>query len=598
LPVPIKGANRYVPGLDGLRGIAVLSVMVYHLNINRAPGGLLGVVIFFVLSGYLITDLILEEWKRSRFLNLKNFWIRRVQRLLPALLVMLIFIMTWITLFQHSLIPYIRGDVIASLFYISNWWFIFHKVSYFESFETPSPVTHLWSLAVEEQFYIVWPLLLTLGIRKLNQRSTLVWLTISAAIGSAFLMGGLYHPGTDPSRVYYGTDTRVFSLMLGSCLAMIWPAKRLSNKSPKAAIIILDLLGSVSLLFLLVMIGTINQYHSFLYRGGMFLASIASVILVASIVHPASNLSKILGFKPLRWIGVRSYGLYLWQYPIIILSSPSVTSDKVDFLRATWQICLILLISALSWRFIENPIRSLGIINIWRKMKSGEVSLKRMSLYQNIIFGCLILMILVSSMGLAFTKTDHSKSSSSHLNSIKVNQDNNMRKISNQETKNDLAKASSRITAIGDSVMVEVAPFLEKEFPDMVVDAKVGRQMSDADSVIERLKSEGTLGNIVIIELGTNGAFTRNQLFSLITSIGNQRNIILVNARVSRPWELEVNSLLEEAANTCPNVSLVNWHDKSIGNPSYFSPDGVHPNQIGAQTYASLIVNAVRLNGN
>ncbi|TGV03468.1 acyltransferase, partial [Mesorhizobium sp. M00.F.Ca.ET.186.01.1.1] len=275
MPEPIKAAHsRYMPGIDGLRALAVLAVIIYHLNYNWAPGGLLGVGIFFVLSGYLITDLLIAQWSRNGRLDMKDFWLRRARRLLPALLLLLVAVVASVALFSPEQMGRLRGDVWAALFYVSNWWLVFSEVSYFEKFGPPSPLGHLWSLAVEEQFYLIWPLLVALGLSLIKRRGPLVILTLGLAAVSAVLMAVMYEPGEDPSRIYYGTDTRVFALLIGAALAMMWPSRKLSTTISGKARATLDVIGCVSLAILLLAIWKTNQYDDFLYQGGLVLWSI------------------------------------------------------------------------------------------------------------------------------------------------------------------------------------------------------------------------------------------------------------------------------------------------------------------------------------
>jgi peptidoglycan/LPS O-acetylase OafA/YrhL len=507
---------------------------------------------------------------------------------------MLVFVVAWITLFDLPLVHQTKGDLIASLFYVSNWWFIFHKISYFDHIGTASPFNHLWSLAVEEQFYLLWPLLLTLGLRYLKQKTSILWLILLFAIISVLLMATIYQAGTDPSRVYYGTDTRVFSLLFGALLAMVWPSYKLSGAVPKYAMITLDVLGSLSLLTILLMILKTNQFGAFLYKGGMVLASIAAVCLVAALVHPASLLSKLLGFKPLRWIGVRSYAMYLWHYPVIVLTGSLLKNS--DLFRMTLQVLLIILLSALSWHYIENPIRH-GAIG---KLLKNKSFFKQISLLRKLSFASFMIILGIGFWGVTSSASGNQYTEAKGLKS-KIEENEKALKSDEHRTKTEkeqavpvlAAEEDTSITAIGDSVLVMVAPDLQKEFPDIVIDAKVGRQMNDASAVIQRLKAEGKLGDTVIIELGTNGPIDQKQLDSLIASLGTQKKIIFVNVRVPRPWENEVNSVLGEAAVSSPRITLVNWYDESIGKESYFYSDGIHPNPEGSQAYASLIKKAI-----
>ncbi|GAY75247.1 acyltransferase family protein [Sporolactobacillus inulinus] len=347
--------RRYMGGLDGLRAISVLAVIAYHMNLPWAGGGFLGVGVFFVLSGYLITDLLIEEWERSETINLKRFWIRRARRLLPAMITVVTIIYGYVFFFQPSLLHETQMDAVAALFYFSNWWSVFHHQSYFDSFMNPSLLKHFWSLAVEEQFYLIWPLLVLFVLRLFKSKKALYILTLVLAAGSLLCMGLLYHFGTDPSRVYYGTDSRAFSLLFGAILACIWPSRHLTGS--KAQGIFLDGMGGLALLFLFLCIGYVDAFEPFLYSGGLGLFSIVVVVLISALAHPSTLLGKWIGARPLRWIGVRSYGMYLWHYPIIQLTTPANQANEVHPLRIVIQLILIILVSALSYRLIEQPIR-------------------------------------------------------------------------------------------------------------------------------------------------------------------------------------------------------------------------------------------------
>ncbi|MDA8227583.1 MAG: acyltransferase, partial [Desulfitobacterium hafniense] len=310
----------YMPGLDGLRALAVFAVIAYHLNLTWVPGGLLGVSLFFVLSGYLITNILLKQWEQSGAIDLKDFWLRRARRLLPALFVMLAGVMSWVMLCAPERMAGLKQEALAAVFYTSNWYLIFHQVSYFESFGPPSPLGHLWSLAVEEQFYLFWPLLLGLGLRYLRQRKWIIGVTMAVALTSAAAMALIYIPGQDPSRVYYGTDTRAFALLVGAVLAMVWPSRKMNPDLSGKKRLALDVAGGLGLLVVLLMIGKTNQYQTSLYQGGLLLYSVAAAGLVAVLAHPASYLGRLFGWGPLRWLGECSYGIYLWHYPVIILT--------------------------------------------------------------------------------------------------------------------------------------------------------------------------------------------------------------------------------------------------------------------------------------
>lgn len=589
-------------GLDSLRGLAILGVILYHINFNWMPGGFLGVTVFFVLSGYLITDILAMEWKRNKRIDLKKFWLSRARRLLPAMFVMLVITLAWITIFHSSLLEKMRGDSLAALFYVSNWWYIYHKLSYFDNFNQLSPLNHFWSLAVEEQFYVVWPFIISLGLYHIKKQSRMILLICLGAVASALAMAILYEPGADPSRIYYGTDTRAFSLLIGAALALIWPSNRLANKIIPKARLILDVVGGTALIIILLMFWKTNQYDPFLYNGGMVLLSIATALLVANLAHPASRIAQFLRFRPLRWIGIRSYGIYLWHYPILTLTTPKVNAGDFSLIRAILQFFLIIMIAQISWKYIEKPIRQGALRNIQFK----NLRLQNVALSVKLALICAVFVSSIAVFGLS--KGSKAKENpqldkveavqtqpAKHPVAIRENpaQETPKNQEESKEVNSVQPKSSPNVTAIGDSVMIDIAPYLKNAFPDIRIDAQIGRQLSKAIPVVEQLKNEGNLGNYVIIGLGTNGAFTTEQLVSLMELIGNERKMIFINTRVPRPWESIVNERLKVTASKYPNVTLVDWYAASAGKRDYFAPDGVHLTNVGAEAYATLVVKAV-----
>ncbi|HDR7566943.1 MULTISPECIES: acyltransferase family protein [Bacillus] len=599
---PFEKNSRYMVGLDSLRGLAILGVILYHINFNWMPGGFLGVTVFFVLSGYLITDILAMEWKRNKRIDLKKFWLSRARRLLPAMFVMLVITLAWITIFHSSLLEKMRGDSLAALFYVSNWWYIYHKLSYFDNFNQLSPLNHFWSLAVEEQFYVVWPFIISLGLYHIKKQSRMILLICLGAVASALAMAILYEPGADPSRIYYGTDTRAFSLLIGAALALIWPSNRLANKIIPKARLILDVVGGTALIIILLMFWKTNQYDPFLYNGGMVLLSIATALLVANLAHPASRIAQFLRFRPLRWIGIRSYGIYLWHYPILTLTTPKVNAGDFSLIRAILQFILIIMIAQISWKYIEKPIRQGALRNIQFK----NLRLQNVALSVKLALICAVFVSSIAVFGLS--KGSKAKENpqldkveavqtqpAKHPVAIRENpaQETPKNQEESKEVNSVQPKSSPNVTAIGDSVMIDIAPYLKNAFPDIRIDAQIGRQLSKAIPVVEQLKNEGNLGNYVIIGLGTNGAFTTEQLVSLIELIGNERKMIFINTRVPRPWESIVNERLKVTASKYPNVTLVDWYAASAGKRDYFAPDGVHLTNVGAEAYAALVVKAV-----
>lgn len=577
-----------MPGIDGLRAIAVIGVMLYHLNFPWFQGGFLGVTVFFVLSGYLITDLLIDEWNKHNKINFIHFMIRRFRRLAPAFFVMMFFVTAWVTFTNHSMFEKLRADLLPSILYVTNWWYIFHEYSYFETFGLPSPLTHIWSLAIEEQFYLIWPLFIILGFTFFKKNRFRVLAIFVGVIISAWIMAFLYIPGADPSRVYYGTDTRAFSLLLGAALAFVWPSQKLSKTLPRKASSVLELVGVTGLFLIVLMFLVTSQYEDFLYRGGMFLLSIFTMVTVAALAHPASILAKWLSIKPLRWIGVRSYGIYLWHYPIIILTTPVINAEGINLWRISLQIASTLVLSALSYRFVETPIRA-GLRNF-------PIFQKRVAFGSSAVV--LVLLIVVGAA--LVTKTPSTIISAvAPIAAEPIDEMKLLKKASFEykeqnepeveEDTNIPAPNLKSITIIGDSVIHDVIPYLKNSYPQVITDYRVGRQMSEVPDVINHLKENGQLGEIVIIQIGTNGPFPKSDLISVIGGLEGKK-VFLVNCRVPRPWESTVNQTLEEVVATLPNTVLVDWYSASAGHAEYFVGDGVHLTKIGGETYANLLI--------
>jgi peptidoglycan/LPS O-acetylase OafA/YrhL len=377
MPKPVGSDQRYMPGLDGLRAIAVLAVIAFHEQFSWAPGGLLGVGVFFTLSGYLITDLLLSSWLATGRAHLANFWLRRARRLLPALFVMLAVVTAWVTLLDRARLSSLRGPVAAAATYSSNWYLIVQNQSYFSRFAPPQPLDHLWSLAVEEQFYLIWPWVLLAGlyfIRRRRSARAVSWLalpTLVLAAASATLMWLLYQPAVDPTRVYEGTDTRACGLLIGAALAMVWSSGR-AARSAKGLQRALDVPGFAGLAAIAVLIWRVGQYDSFLYHGGLVVLSVATAAVVAAAAGPATLVGAALSWRPLRWIGVRSYGIYLWHYPVIVLTTPANSTE--DLPRAVWQIAASIGLAALSWKYVEEPVRHGAIERAWRRIRSRKLA--------------------------------------------------------------------------------------------------------------------------------------------------------------------------------------------------------------------------------
>ena len=577
----------YMPGLDGLRTLAVFAVIAYHLGLSWAPGGLLGVNLFFVLSGYLITNILQVQWDHSGKINLKDFWLRRAKRLLPALFVMLVGVLLWTALFAPERLTALKQETLAAVFYFSNWFLIFNEVSYFESFGPPSPLGHLWSLAIEEQFYLFWPLLLGLGYGLLRRRKWIIGGTVAIALVSALAMALLYIPGHDPSRVYYGTDTRAFALLLGAVLAMVWAREKKSAELSGIRRLALDGAGVIGLFIVLWMIFRTNQYQGFLYQSGLLIFSLAAAVLVAVLAHPASRLARLFAWTPLRLLGKWSYGIYLWHYPIIVLSSPLVNTSGPDALLSLCQISISVLLAALSYYLIEEPIR-------YGRVKPLRLS-ARVSVSMLLIFTVLFVTAngsLQISAGEQIAQIPQTADEAEDKTDGELDSESN-ESFEEEDIESIKDQDFCSITVVGDSLMVGVAPVLEESLPGIIVDAEKGRQMHDAPEVVSKLREEDKFGETIIIGLGTNGAFTEKQLRVTMDCLEGAEQIVLLNSRVPKPWESVVNETLAKVVSSYPNARLVDWHGISKGHDEYFYQDGVHLKPAGAEAYCKMIVEAL-----
>jgi len=375
-PVAKSRSLPHLAGLDGLRAIAVLAVIAYHARLPWARGGFLGVEVFFVISGYLITSLLLVEWQGSGHIDLWAFWLRRARRLLPALWLLLLATLVYAVLFLPGEVASLRGDALAALAYASNWRLIFGHKSYFETVGRPSLLQHLWSLAVEGQFYLIWPLLLAAALPLCRGRSRRLLLPmVAAGLGSSLLMAGLYRQGADPSRVYYGSDTRAAALMAGAALAAILPPsgvarERRSLLERARAWLASWLLDGLGLLGLLALAGCciwLSEYQPLLYRGGFALVSLAATAVIAAIAWPGARLlPAMLAWRPLRWLGERSYGIYLWHWPIFALTRPGLDVPLSGWPLFALRLSATLIVAGLSYRYIEKPIRSGALARAFR----------------------------------------------------------------------------------------------------------------------------------------------------------------------------------------------------------------------------------------
>ncbi len=610
-PAAQKIKKRYITSLDGLRALAVFAVIFYHLNCQWAQGGLLGVTVFFVLSGYLITGLLVNEIEETGKIDLIHFWMRRVRRLFPAIVLVIVCVTLLCVLFNHPLLTKMRPDIIPSLFWFQNWWYVFRGLSYFQALGDPSPLTHFWSLAIEEQFYLVWPLIL-LGASKIfgADRKKMSIGCALLAIGSAVLMAVLFDPHADPTRVYYGTDTRAVSLLIGAWMALNWPGQQLTPENTKGVsktlVNTLDIVGSIALVGLIAMMVFIGGMDPFMYRGGIVLCSVLTAVVLAALVHPRSRLAHIFEAKPLVWIGQRSYGIYLWHYPIILLLKP-INPIGVPY---TWwfmilAIAITLAASALSYRFVEEPIRRGAIGREWRRIKERGlgVELKRNLKIQVIAPALLCTMVLCTTVVGCATTPDANFVPEGAIKSTGVDVEHAMDLAQQQvengstSTSNPPAVEKRNPVLIGDSVPGDSKPQFNSHYDKGLIDCYIGRWLYQAQNVYSEYVAQGIVGNVVILANFSNFEIQDGELDEFYKLIKPEQDLFIVNVVIPDPFQDDTNAKLAAFADAHPNVHLVDWH--ALCSPEdkmkeYLWDDREHLKPEGAEAYQNLIYDAVK----
>ncbi|HIW76425.1 MULTISPECIES: acyltransferase family protein [Gordonibacter] len=602
--------SRYIPALDGLRALAVLAVIAYHMHMPWAPGGLLGVTVFFVLSGYLITSLLLIEHDNTSTIDLPHFWLRRVRRLVPAIVFVVVCTAALCTLFNHELLTKMRPDVLPSLLFFNNWWQIFHDVSYFEALGSPSPLAHFWSLAIEEQFYLVWPVALLVSLKAGAKKTTLRNATLVLAALSALEMALLFDPTADPSRVYYGTDTRAFSLLIGAWLAFAWPSHQLgaqgSVKLSKRVRTVLDVVGVGALVGVVLMMAFSNGFSPFLYEGGLVLCSALTAVVIAVMVHPASLLGRAAGAAPLVWIGKRSYGIYLWHYPLLLLMDPGGVGEVPWWLRLV-QVAVVFACAAFSYRFVEDPIRHGAIGRFVSRVRAHEVAPQRwLQKHAAQGIGCVAL-VLVAAGGLALVPPTSSVEGAELLKQEEPHDTNAAAADAKQALADSVIndppadqpantppeKPRLDVLMIGDSVSVRAIPVFDEVFPFGAIDAAINRQIYVGREVYDAYKDQDIVGGLVVFALGTNGLATDEELDALVADVGPDKQIWFINTRSPRDWVQATNEALARAAERYENVHLIDWFAASEGRDELFDGDGTHLTDEGARFYIDLVREAL-----
>lgn len=607
-------SKQYVTGIDGVRTLAVLGVIIYHLLPTTLPGGYLGVPLFLLISGYFVTLQLVRQMDQTGGIQLTKFYLKRLRRLYPVLIVMLTVTTAYITLFARDLLHNIKSTIATNPLWVYNWWEIGHGQSYFDRFNGESPFTHLWTLGVEAQFYFLWPLILFMLFLILRKRSKIKWTVFILAAASAVEMALLFDP-QNINRVYYGTDTRAFSLLLGSWLALCWPIDRLNASLTAHAARILDGVGIGALLITLLGFFTLPGQSSWTYRGGMFFYSLIGMILIATVVHPGSHMNRWLTNPFFTWIGQRSYGIYVYQLPVMVFYERVVEIGRHPVINALVECLLILAISEFSYRLVEQPLAHYQ----WRYLPASIrhwIDFKMHDWHQWLKVGPVVIICFIALCGLMLpskpakksavqTRIEKSRQATAAKNkqiakgkTAKVNVNSKSLQKKYGLTSNQLKAASElKVTAIGDSVMADASQDIQEIMPHAYVDAEVGRQGSATPAVIKDLKAKGQLQKNVILNLGTNGAMDSQTINDILTAIGKDHQVYWITPHVpTRDWEQTVCDQIKQAAKQNANVHVIDWNQAANGHAEWFAQDKVHMNEQGNAYFTRLIVKTILKN--
>ena len=623
--------SAYVPALAGLRAFAVLAVILYHMKVGWAPGGLMGVTVFFVISGYLINGLLVAEHEATGRISLKGFWMRRVRRLFPAIALAVVGTAALCTVFDHVLLDKMRPDIAPSLLFYNNWWQIFRDLSYFEAAGAPSPLQHFWSLSIEEQFYLVWPLALILMYKLGFKKKHIAAVAIVLAVASGAEMTLLYDPHGDPSRIYYGTDTRAMSLLVGVWLAFALPSAAFGKdpgitKDDRFTWITLNIVGVCAFAGLVAIVAFTNGFSAFPYQGGIALTTVLSAIVIVVLVVPGTWMARVFALKPLVWIGKRSYGMYLWHFPIILLTTNFNTTTGTPWWMWLVQIALIFVVSALSFTFVEDPIRK-GVIRAWWRQRAAKKSAGahagggegersgRVGASAFVVSACFVALLGVALYGVfAVQPTDYAavyagagkSGSASSADSESAGSEGSESAASSgssaaasyeeafgQQRLNAAGKPVYEPLLIGDSVSLGAEDEFYRVFPHGHLDSVVSRNIWE--SPYDEYFAADQVGDCVVFCLGTNNAVEGWQIDEdLLSSVGNDKKVFLVNTRSTTDWMEGTNAEIARAPERHPNVVVVDWYRASEGHDEYFAGDGTHLTEDGARAYVALIDEAIR----
>ena len=634
---PAWGARRgpvmpYIPAVDGLRALSVIAVIVYHANKSWLGGGFLGVEVFFVISGYLITLLLLAERERTGTVTLRDFWMRRARRLLPALWTLLLSITIWCTFFDRERLGMLRGDVVGAFVYMSNWFNVWSGSSYTSSFSF-APLRHLWSLAVEEQYYLLWPIVMFVVLKRMRQRLLpfIGLFFVAIAVVIAVVTAVIYQTGPidtfakTPDQfmslfghhvlridfLYLGTFSRATGLFLGSGLAMMWRPWALARGKVIRTGRALDLLGvgAIAALgymawsFRTVVEGVDVGQHGYdlLYRGGFFLVGLASIVVIAAVTHPRSELGRwVIGNPLFVWVGVRSYGLYLYHWPIFQIYRKSA-GTPLSVEQFGWLMLASLIVTELSYQFIEMPIRRGKLMPYLRTLRasiSDSQAIVRRRTGSAVLVVSLLPIFAVGALVTADVVPDEI---TQNLNDNEDAVTDVMASTTTSATTLVVATSTPAtlapvkridVLAIGDSVMLGAARKLKAK--GITVDAEKNRQFNESLQIFGYLKATRELGDNVVIHLGTNNGTTKQTLDRIMKALVDVKLVVFLTTHVpTKGWQQETNALIAALPKQYPNAKVIYWNAITKDHPEYFAGDKVHLKPAGQDFYVEQIMAAL-----
>ena len=574
---------KHISSIDGLRAIAVTAVVLYHLGISWIPGGFLGVDLFFVISGYVITRLILDSINQSSALDLRSFYAARLRRIYPGFLFMVICTIIFIGVWAPEAIKRFLSDLPYALTGSINWLLVARHQDYFETVGRPPLLQHTWSLAVELQFYLIWPIILLTVLKYFGKKNIArIALIIAMVSGTTLFFVSLQLDQSNAqqiSHIYFGTDTHSLGLFLGSALAVSWIPQNLSSDIEKRAQDVIDGIGVVGLLGLISTFLFIDESNASLYRIAFPLAGIFGCLVLISLVHPASRFAPIISTAPFRWIGQRSYGIYIWHWVIFQVTRPSVDLSGQTWALYLARVLLVLALADISLRWVEIPFRQ-GLVQDWfrgMKYRSAKVQLRQKI---SVISSIIVVLAITSSISVqAITKANE------------VANQVLQQSTQEQQTQEDLGSTTG-LWVTGDSVILGIRSKLEAKEHISLINARVGRQAPELLAVM-KVDQSSVPSSPVIFNLGNNNALTEDTVVEIFEIVKNQPQVIVVNTAVPRAWKDSNNAIISKVASRYANVKVVDWDRISKGRPELFAPDGVHLSPAGSDVYVDLVVSVL-----